>query len=170
MQPLIGRTEKQLILQRCKRQNWKYYTTEDVTCPTVDAFPVRYYFTHLIFWQKHHKKHLHTTFVFRPNTFFPFMSQARWTRRSLSHLIIPSRSFFYFKPHCGSRCFHWRTRGNSVLPHVHPTSEKTCSILHTGGAARCRAAFLAHLEWQKQRDVALLSVWAGFGLGLFVCF
>lgn len=67
MQQLIGRTEKQLILQRCKRQNWKYYTTEDVTCPTVDAFPVRYYFTHLIFWQKHHKKHLHATFVFRPD-------------------------------------------------------------------------------------------------------
>lgn len=55
MQQLIGRTEKQLILQRCKRQNWKYYTTEDVTCPTVDAFPVRYYFIHLIFLQKHHK-------------------------------------------------------------------------------------------------------------------
>lgn len=57
MHQLITKTEKQLILQRCKRYNKKYYITEDVTCLIVDALPVLYHFAYLNYLQKTPLKH-----------------------------------------------------------------------------------------------------------------
>lgn len=57
MHQLITKPEKQLILQRCKRYNQKYYITEDMTCLIVDALPVLYHFAYLSYLQKYHKKH-----------------------------------------------------------------------------------------------------------------
>ena len=159
-----------------------------MTCLIVDALPVHYHFAYLNSLPKYHKTPpKKTSTICLWPTLLSHSCHRPGGAEDPYHITLLLHRVYYFQPRHGSRCFQWRKRGTSpASPYVHPTSEAAssslwalthCQLLHPQVCAsprdlrvvaRCRAAFLLHPKWQKQRDRALVLV--RLFVFLFFCF